>query len=105
MAYPAYYWDWSKHTFKKKVKIDDVYSTIASDENWGLQTLGYSDIKYNSDLHAQMGDFIIAVLYLQISGNEFWRVVNCAGNGTEDDCKTNVNVVLGNIKILENNDF
>ena len=105
MANPAYFWNWSKHTFSMKVTIDDVYSRIATDPTWGLETLGYSGIKYGSDLHATIGDFIIAVVYLGISGNEFWRIVSCAGNGSEADCKTYVNGVLGNIKILETDYF
>jgi hypothetical protein len=105
MAHPAYYWEWSKHTFSMKVNLDDVYSRIASDPTLGLETLGYSDIKYSTDLHAAIGDCIVAVVYLQIGGNEFWRVVSCAGNGSEADCQTNVNAVLGTIKILETDYF
>jgi hypothetical protein len=105
MATPVLHWEWSKHTFSVSVKLDDVYAKIASDPYLGLATLGYTGIKYGTDLHADKGDFFIAVVYLQVSGKEFWRVVTCAGNGTLADAKTDINVVLGNIKILEENYF
>jgi hypothetical protein len=103
MATPVLHWEWSKHTFSVSVKLDDVYAKIASDPSYGLATLGYTGIKYGTDLHALKGDFIIAVVYLQVSGKEFWRVVTCAGDGTLADA--DINVVLGNIKILEQNYF
>ena len=64
-------------------------------------TLGYCKVK---DVHGFKGDFIVAVVYLPISGRNFWQVMACGGNGgseTEAQAELNeVQAIINNIKFL-----
>jgi len=97
----ALWWEWSKYTLPSGKKIDDLKKAIADDTTNGLPSLGYTDIKVAGDeVHGQTKGDIIAVVYLPISGQDFWQVVSCAGSGPKEKVTTFLNA-LGILKELD----
>jgi hypothetical protein len=54
-------------------------------------------------VHGAKGQFLLAVVYLPISGRTFWQVVACGGSGTVADAQaevTEVTKMIGGLKFL-----
>jgi hypothetical protein len=97
------WWEWSKNTLGSGHTIGEAYTDLATYPD-GLpgasSPLGsFTDIKYDQDVIAHTGKFIVAVLFLPAGGLDFWQIVNCSGDGTVADAKTTVNAVIATINI------
>ena len=79
------WWEWSKYTLPSGKTVDDVKTLIATNTSYGLPSplLGYTDIEVGADVHGLKKGVIVAVAYLHISGQNYWQVVNCAGDKTD----------------------
>jgi hypothetical protein len=97
---PSLWWNWSQYTLSPAAgDIGEVYEGIAQ----GLITLGYTGVQQAADVHGVKGDFIIAVTYLPISGQNFWQVMACGGDGAEAEAQAELNEVqnvINNMKFL-----
>jgi hypothetical protein len=76
-----------------------VKKLVATNACYGLPSLGYTGIVVAADAHGVKGSVIAAVTYLQISGPEYWQVVNCAGD------KTDLNELVSQLGVLHNDYF
>lgn len=94
----TFWWNWSKYTLGSGHKIDDVYNALATYPD-GLQSLGYTDIKFDKDVRGTLGKFSVAVLFLEIGGSDYWQIVSCFGEGTVADAKSDISSVIDTIKI------
>ena len=88
------WWEWSKYTLPSGKTVNDVLNLVATNVSYGLPSLGYGDIAVAADVHGQKKGVIVAVVYLQISGQDYWQVVSCAGD------KTDLNELVGQLGIL-----
>ena len=93
------WWKWSKYTLPSGKTVDDVKNLIATNTSYGLPSLGYTDIEVAEDVHGLKKSVIVAVVYLQISGQDYWQVVNCAGD------KTDLNQLVDQLGILHTDYF
>ncbi len=93
------WWEWSKYTLPSGKTVDDVKNLIATNTWHGLPSLGYTDIKVAADVQGKKKGVVVLVAYLHISGQDYWQVLNCAGT------KTDLNELLGQLKILHNDYF
>lgn len=93
------WWEWSKYNLPSGKTVDDVKNLVATNEFYGLPSLGYTGIKVAADVHGTNKDVIVAVVYLQIGGQDYWQVVSCAGD------KTDLDEVVGQLGILHNDYF
>jgi hypothetical protein len=93
------WWEWSKYSLPSGKTVDDVKNLVATNTFYGLPSLGYTGIEVAGDVHGTKTGVIVAVAYLQISGNEYWQVVNCAGD------KTDLKVLIAQLKILHTDYF
>ncbi len=95
------WWRWSQFSLTQAADgIGEMYSGIAR----GLSGAGYTGVQQAEDVHGFKGDFIVAVVYLPISGRNFWQVMACGGNGgSENEAQAELNEVqniINNIKFL-----
>jgi len=93
------WWEWSKYTLPSGKTVDDVKNLVATNASYGLPSLGYTDIEVTADVHGLKKGVIVAVVYLQISGPDYWQVVSCAGE------KSDLNEVVGQLGILHTDYF
>ncbi len=93
------WWAWSKYTVPSGKTTDDVKTLIATNTFYGLPSLGYTEIKVAADVQGQKKGVIVAVTFLQISGQDNWQVVSCAGE------KTDLDELLGQLGILHEDYF
>jgi hypothetical protein len=93
------WWRWSQYTLSDAAEdIGEVYEGIVP----GLTQLGYTGVQKAADVHGFKGDFLLAVVYLEISGRNFWQVIACGGSGSEDEAQTELNEVQ---KMISNLSF
>jgi hypothetical protein len=91
------WWRWSEYTLSDAAEdIGEVYDGITE----GLTSLGYTGVQHAEDVHGCKGDFILAVVYLYISGQNFWQVMACGGSGTESEAQTELSEVQNMINKL-----
>ena len=100
----VYYWEWTQVSLGTGT-VGKAYDQIATNSTYGFPSFGWTGIKVGSDVHAWNGKLIIVVLLLPISGSEYWLIVSCAGDGTEDQAKENINLATGQIKVILNDYF
>ena len=82
-----------------------VLNSIATDPTYGLPALGCTGIKHDGEsAGGWTGKYRITVLLLPCGGN-FWFVLVCAGDGTDADAKSELNMAFENIQILIDNNF
>jgi len=93
------WWEWSKYTLPSGKTIDDVKNLVATNPYYGLPSLGYADIAVAADVHGVNKGIIVAVVYLSISGPDYWQVVSCAGD------KTDLNELVAQLGILHTDYF
>jgi len=93
------WWEWSRYTLPSGKTIDDVKNLIATNTSYGLPSLSYTDIKVVADVLGEKKGVVVAVVYLHISGQDYWQVVSCAG------AKTDLNELLDQLKILHTDYF
>ena len=75
------WWEWSKYTLTSGKTVDDVKNLVVTNTSYGLPSplLGYTDIKVVADVQGVKKGVIAAVVYLQISGQDYWQVVAAVG--------------------------
>jgi hypothetical protein len=91
------HWDWGNYTLMSRCTIEDVCRNLASNELGGLPAppLNCTDVKYGAtNVHGTKGKFIIGVLFLPISGSNYWRIVACGGEGSVADATSDINTVI-----------
>ena len=93
------WWEWSKYNLPSGKTVDDVKNLVATNVYYGLPSLEYTDIAVAADMHGFKGSVVVAVVYLQVSGQEYWQVVSCAGD------QADLNEVVGQLGILHNDYF
>lgn len=93
------WWEWSNYTLPSGKTVDDVKNLVASNTSYGLPSIGYTDIQIAADVVGKKKGVIVAVAYLNRSGQDYWQVVNCAGE------KTDLNVLVDQLAILHTDYF
>lgn len=94
---PSLWWRWSQYELSEAAEdIGEVYQGIAQ----GLTQAGYTGVQQAADVHGFKGDFIVAVVYLIISGRNFWQVIACGGTGSESEATGILNQVQSIISKL-----
>jgi hypothetical protein len=91
------WWNWSKYTVSPAAgTIGDVMQVISQE----LPGIGYSNVQRTADVHGTKGNFVLAVVYLHISGPTYWQVVACGGHDTVAKAQSEVNEVTKMISNL-----
>jgi hypothetical protein len=93
------WWEWSKYTLPSGKTVDDVKNLVATNTSYGLPSLSYTDIEVAADVLGKKKGVIVAVVYLDISGQDYWQVVNCAGE------KMDLDALVDQLKILHTDYF
>ena len=95
------WWEWSKYTLPSGKTVDDVKTLVATNTSYGLPSplLGYTSIKVAADVQGVKKGVLAAVVYLQMSGQDYWQVVSCDGD------KTDLNELVSTLKILHTDYF
>jgi hypothetical protein len=90
------WWEWSKYALPSGKTVDEVKDLVATNMFYGLPSplLGYTDIKVAADVQGVKKGVIAAVVYLHMSGQDYWQVVSCAGD------KTDLNELVSTLGIL-----
>jgi len=69
-------------------------STVTELIAQGLPALGYKDVSSKGSLADGLkGDFFFAILYLPISGANFWQVMSCGGTGGQAEAEADFSAV------------
>ena len=69
---PALWWNWNQIELSEAADdIGEMLQGIAS----GLKRAGYTGVAVAEDVHAFKDDFMVAVVYLFISGRSFWQLI------------------------------
>jgi hypothetical protein len=94
------WWNWSHYALSEALgNIGELKGVIANE----LPRLGYTGVQNAEDVHGAKGQFLLAVVYLPISGRTFWQVVACGGSGTVEGAQaevTEVTKMIGGLKFL-----
>jgi hypothetical protein len=77
------WWEWKKYTLPSGKTVNDVKNEVATNAYYGLPSLGYTAKVQAADVIGQKTGVMVAVAYLQISGQDYWEVVSCCGDQTD----------------------
>jgi hypothetical protein len=92
---PALWWNWKQFELTEAADgIGEMLEGIAS----GLERAGYTGVAVAEDVHGFKADFMVAVVYLFISGRNFWQVIAVV-DGPESEIQE-VQQVINQVEFL-----